>query len=343
MSNPTSNFGWQMPTATDLVTDLPADFEVFGQAVDTDLADLNGGTTGQILSKTSATDLDFTWIDNDQGDITGVTAGTGISGGGTSGTVTVTNSMATAIDAKGDLIAGTGADAFSRLAVGANNTVLIADSLEATGLKYAASLQSTFTTSGDLIQATGNGTFARLGTGTSGQYLTTNGTTNSWGTISAGAFTSLATGNLSGTQTTISGISASYRNIYLIIVGAYVNSATPITLRVNSISSGYSQISATFDSGFGVLGSQTAIKPSGSNLPTTSNSRAVYMNIQNYATASVYKPITLNVNADQATGDSSTITFANVADSSAFDSINIRTVNGTSTFSGGTYTLLGEK
>ena len=139
MSNPTSNFGWQMPTATDLVTDLPADFEVFGQAVDTDLADLNGGTTGQILSKTSATDLDFTWINNDQGDITGVTAGTGISGGGTSGTVTVTNSMATAIDAKGDLIVGTAADAFSRLAVGATNGhVLTVDSSEATGLKYAA-------------------------------------------------------------------------------------------------------------------------------------------------------------------------------------------------------------
>jgi hypothetical protein len=71
------------------------------------------------------------------GDIEGVTAGTGISGGGTSGTVTITNSMATAIDAKGDLIAGTGADAFSRLAVGANNTVLTADSAEATGLKWA--------------------------------------------------------------------------------------------------------------------------------------------------------------------------------------------------------------
>lgn len=138
MSNPTSNFGWQMPTPTDLVTDLPADFEVFGQAVDTDFADLNGGTTGQILSKTSATDLDFTWINNDQGDITGVTAGTGISGGGTSGTVTVTNSMATAIDAKGDLIAGTGADAFSRLAIGSNATVLTADSAEATGMKWAS-------------------------------------------------------------------------------------------------------------------------------------------------------------------------------------------------------------
>jgi hypothetical protein len=72
------------------------------------------------------------------GDIEGVTAGIGISGGGTSGTVTVTNSMATAIDAKGDLIGGTGADTFSRLAVGANDTVLTADSAQATGLKWAA-------------------------------------------------------------------------------------------------------------------------------------------------------------------------------------------------------------
>jgi hypothetical protein len=72
------------------------------------------------------------------GDIDGVTAGVGISGGGTSGTVTVTNSMATAIDAKGDLVPGTGADTFARLAVGTNNTVLTADSSTATGLKWAA-------------------------------------------------------------------------------------------------------------------------------------------------------------------------------------------------------------
>lgn len=65
MSNPTSNFNWQMPTSTDLVTDLPADFEVFGQAVDTSLADLKGGTTGQVLSKASNTDMDFTWIEQD--------------------------------------------------------------------------------------------------------------------------------------------------------------------------------------------------------------------------------------------------------------------------------------
>jgi hypothetical protein len=88
------------------------------------------------------------------GDIEGVTAGVGISGGGTSGTVTVTNSMATAIDAKGDLVVGTGADTFSKLTVGANGTILTADSAEATGLKWAApaagglTLLSTTTASG---------------------------------------------------------------------------------------------------------------------------------------------------------------------------------------------------
>jgi hypothetical protein len=98
MANPTTNFGWVMPTATDLVTDLPADFNVFGQAVDNSMADLLGGTTGQVLSKTSATNMDFTWVSANPGDITGVTAGTGISGGGTSGTVTVSIDTAVTAD-----------------------------------------------------------------------------------------------------------------------------------------------------------------------------------------------------------------------------------------------------
>jgi len=127
-----------MPTPTDLVTDLPADFEVFGQAVDTSMADLKGGTTGQVLSKNSNTDMDFVWVTDAAGDITGVTAGTGISGGGTSGTVTITNSMATEITAKGDLIVGTGSATFDNLAAGANGSTLVADSSATTGLRYQA-------------------------------------------------------------------------------------------------------------------------------------------------------------------------------------------------------------
>lgn len=44
----------------------------------------------------------------------------------------------TIVDAKGDLIAATAADTPARIAVGANDTVLTADSSTATGLKWAA-------------------------------------------------------------------------------------------------------------------------------------------------------------------------------------------------------------
>ena len=98
MANPTTYFGWVMPTATDLVTDLPADFNVFGQGVDTSMQDLLGGTTGQVLSKASNTNMDFTWISQDDASLT-INAQTGASytavlADGTNTLVTMDNASA---------------------------------------------------------------------------------------------------------------------------------------------------------------------------------------------------------------------------------------------------------
>ncbi len=77
-----------------------------------------------------------TLADNFAADINGITAGTGITGGGTSGTVTITNDMATTITAKGDLLAGTGNATYDNLAIGNNGDTLLADSSASTGLRW---------------------------------------------------------------------------------------------------------------------------------------------------------------------------------------------------------------
>lgn len=112
----TTNFGWETPDDTDLVKDGAAAIRTLGQSIDTSMMDLEGGTTGQVLSKASNADMDFTWVTTDDANA-------------------IQNSI---VDAKGDLIAATAADTPARLAVGTNGQFLVADSTTATGLKWAA-------------------------------------------------------------------------------------------------------------------------------------------------------------------------------------------------------------
>lgn len=127
MATTTTNFGWDIPQSTDLVKDGATAIAALGQDIDTALVDLKGGTTGQVLAKASGTDLDFSWVAQDD-----------------------SNAIQNAIvDAKGDLIAATAADTPARLAVGTNGQVLTADSTASTGIKWA-----TLSTSQDLVRIT---------------------------------------------------------------------------------------------------------------------------------------------------------------------------------------------
>ncbi len=116
MATTTTNFGWDIPQSTDLVKDGATAIAALGQDIDTALIDLKGGTTGQVLAKASNTDLDYSWVAQDDSNA-------------------IQNAIVTT---KGDLIGATANATPARLGVGTNGQILTADSTAATGIKWAS-------------------------------------------------------------------------------------------------------------------------------------------------------------------------------------------------------------
>jgi hypothetical protein len=300
MSNPTSNFNWQMPTNTDLVTDLPADFEVFGQAVDTSMADLKGGTTGQILSKATNTDMDFTWITNVVGDITAVTATSPLTGGGTSGAVTV-----------GIQDASTSQKGSVQLSDSTSTTSsVLASTPTATKSAYdlaaAAVPKSTVTTAGDVIYATGSGVVTRLGIGTAGQVLTVNGgaTAPSWAAASGGKTLITSTSMSGSASVTFASIPTTYKDLVIQIKGYYQSAAGRLKWQGNTDST-----ATNYDYSIGQYRGNFVQYVANSNylseyqISTTNGNNYTYLYIPDYLNTSAYKQVQIYENflADNGT------------------------------------------
>ena len=141
MATTTPNYGWAVPTSTDLVKDGATAIETLGDSIDASFVGLKGGTTGQVLSKTSNTDLAFSWVAVDPLLI---------------------------LDAKGDLITATAADTPTRIGVGTNGQVLTADSAQATGLKWATPAGG-----GKVLQVVQAQTSTNVTTSTTGTWVAT--------------------------------------------------------------------------------------------------------------------------------------------------------------------------
>lgn len=202
MATTTTNFGWTVPQSTDLVKDGATAISALGSGIDTSLVDLKGGTTGQILAKASNTDLDYTWTSPNPGDITGVAVTSPLTGGGTSGDVTVGIQDGTTAQ-KGAVQLTDSTSSTSTTTAATPNSVKTSYDLAA-----AAVPKSTVTTKGDLIAATASATVSRLGVGTNGQVLTADSTASTgmkWATAGGSSGPAFRASRTGTTQTITAG------------------------------------------------------------------------------------------------------------------------------------------
>jgi len=341
MATTTPNFGWSVPTSTDLVKDGATAIETLGDSIDASLVDLKGGTTGQYLTKTTNTDMDFTWVTS-TADIEGVTVTSPLTGGGTSGTVTVGILSGTTSNLGAVQLSDSTSSTSTTLAATANAVKTSYD------LAAAAIPKSTVTTAGDLIYATGASTVTRRAIGSEGQALTVSSGIPAWTTLSSGAYTSLASGSLSSSALSLTSISGSYRDIVLILEAWTVGSAITPTFTVNNSGSNtaYGLVStwanATAGTGVAQIASNsTSLRICPLTAWTGSNGNNAIITFKNYASTTSKKYGTVEGTFYNNSGQAAVTHLGNAFfdQSSAITRLDFAG----SQFTGGTYVLYGVK
>jgi len=340
----TTNFGWETPDDTDLVKDGALAMRTLGNAIDASLVDLKGGTTGQILSKTSNTDMDFTWIANDQGDITNVAVTAPITGGGASGSVTIGIQDGTTAQ-KGAVQLTDSTSSTSTTTAATPNSVK-----SAYDLANGAIAKSIVDAKGDLIAATAADTVARVAVGTDGQVLTADSASTAgvkWATAaSGGGWTELASGSLSGSSLSLTSISSGYKNLQLVLRNWQNGSTGYLNMRLNNLSSSsYSYFNlinqnATATTTAVINGTSSICNYN--SLQTGNANRGMIINVFDYANTTANKHFTLESDYVRANGNQEALwNYGHVATTSAIDRIDL--ILDTGTWSAGTYVLYGVK
>jgi hypothetical protein len=181
--------------------------------------------------------------------------------------------------------------------------------------------------------------------GNAGKYLTTDGTNESWGTISAGGMTVLASGNLSGIGTTLNltGISAGYKDLLLVLRGYALSATNVMCMRINNLSTTnyyYQKVANSRTTITNVAGQTQMDFDITTQLSATAN-QALYVRIIDYANTTSSKIIEA-INSNGTTGNISRIfgNFIATTGNGAVNQIQLSTFS-TQTFSAGTYILYG--
>ena len=287
----TTNYNWETPDDTDLVKDGAAAIRTLGSSIDTTTKALNPETTlGDIAYRSATSNTNTRLAIGSAGQVLTVAAGV---------PSWASPSDQTPLTTKGDVFTFSTVDA--RLGVGANGTVLTADSAEATGLKWAAP-------------------------------------------AAGGAYTSIATGSLSG-ATSITSISTSYTDLYIIIKNFTYSATGNLTLKFNNDSTANFHL-VNFTGGDSALG-QNSVLTAGTtcaittdNIQTGSNGNQLIINLYDYTSTSPKQGLCeffYYSDNNRYVRLSARLAFRGTAAITQVD------VSGSGTISGGTYTVYGVK